>query len=208
MSPAMLRNLVITLSLALAGAGAMSLSACGPSAKEFAVAKSARYKGDKLAIFNAAKAAAEEKYKLAKVDETSLGFQTVGKWYTPEGLVAERQDDMRMVPDRSLNIVLVVTLVPDGDLWVVKVEPVMLRYFAGRPNPDKLEPKDPSVPGWANDRVDSLQFDIYTALKPYEVKSTANGIQSPPPAGSAAPTPAPTPAPAGSGSAAPAPAAS
>src|SRR5712675_1797026 len=115
-----MRNLLVTFALML------SVFGCGPSGKEFAVAKTAHYKGEKLVLFNTAKSAAEDKYKLAKVDETSLGFQTVGKWYTPEGLVAERQDDMRMVPDRSLNIVLVVTLVPDGDLWVVKVEPVML----------------------------------------------------------------------------------
>ncbi len=182
-----MRNLVVTLSMIIL------ITACGPSSKEIGAAKTAHYKGDKVMLFNAAKAAAEDKYKIAKSDETALGFQTVGKWYTPDGLVAERQDDMRVVPDRSLNIVLVVTLVPDGDQWVVKVVPEIMRYFQGRPNPDHLTPNDPSVPGWANDRVESLQFDIYTALKPYEVKAGPGGITSPPPVGPAA-TPATTPA--------------
>jgi hypothetical protein len=182
-----MRNLVVTLSMLIL------VTACGPSSKEISAAKTARYKGEKVALFNAVKAATEEKYKIAKSDETALGFQTVGKWYTPEGLVAERQDDMRMVPDRSLNIVLVVTLVPDGDLWVVKVVPEMLRFFQGRPNPDKLGPTDPSVPGWANDRVESLQYDIYTAMKPYEAKAAPNGVMSPPPIGpGSTPTPPPT----------------
>lgn len=200
-----MRNVVVTLSVFVL---TMFVAACGPSAKEMGAAKAAHYKGDKLQLFATARAAAETKYTLQKVDETALGFQTQGKWYTPEGLVAERQDDMRMVPDRSLNIVLVVTLVPDGDTWVVKVEPVMLRYFQGRPNPDKLDAKDPSVPGWVNDRVEALQYEIYTALKQYEVKEGPGGIQSPPPvgntAGSAAPAPAPAPAAPADGSAAPA----
>ena len=133
-------------------------------------AKAAHYKGDKLVMFAAMKTVTEDKYKLQKADETSLGLQTIGKWYTSEGLVSERQEGAKM-SDGALNIAYVVMLVPDGDTWVVKVEPQMHRFVVGRPNPDILAPTDPSVPTWVGSRTEQLQFDIYQALKQYEVKS-------------------------------------
>jgi hypothetical protein len=183
---------------------ALTIIACGPSSKELAGAKSAHYKGDKLVLFAAAKAATEAKYKLQKSDETTLGMQTDGRWYTPEGLAAgERGGDMRDVPDKSLQIALVVTLQPDGDAWVVNIKPLMIRYHAGSPKPEPVAENDPSVPGWATGKVDQLALDIHDALKQYEVKTLPG--QVPPPTGPA-PTPTPTSAPDGS-AAAPAPAA-
>jgi hypothetical protein len=190
------------VSLAVVG-----LVACGPNTNEIKTAKEAHYKGDKLVLFQAARTATESKYKLAKVDETTLGLQTVGRWYNPEGQIAsERGEDMRDVPDKSLNITLVVTLLPDGDAWVVSVKPVLMRYFQGRPNPDHLEPNDPSIPGWASGKVDNLAVEIHEALKPYEVKAggpqvmpapapTAKAPDEPPPA-PATPDPAAPPPPA------------
>ncbi|HET9990982.1 MAG TPA: hypothetical protein VFQ65_20765, partial [Kofleriaceae bacterium] len=67
---------------------ALALCACGPSSKELSGAKSAHYKGDKLVMFNAIKTTVAGKYHIEKSDETSLGMQTVGRWYTPEGLAA------------------------------------------------------------------------------------------------------------------------
>jgi hypothetical protein len=191
------------VSLAVVG-----LVACGPSSNEVKTSKEAHYNGDKLVLFQAARTATEAKYKLAKVDETTLGLQTVGRWYNPEGQIAsERGDDMRDVPDKSINITLVVTLLPDGESWVVAVKPVMMRYFQGRPNPDKLEPNDPSVPGWATGKVDNLSVEIHEALKQYEVKSVAGAMPPPaappssakapdePPPAQANPAPAAPPAP-------------
>ncbi len=192
-----MRNILAAATILLA------LVACGPNSKELQTAKTARYRGDKLVLFNAIRQTTEAKYKLAKSDETTLGLQTIGRWFTPEGLAAsERGEDMRDVPDRSINEALVVTMLPDGDAWVIDVKPVMMRYFAGRPNPDKLEPNDPSVPGWATGKVDQLALDIHEALKQYEVKTVPGAAPPPtapppdekpatPPAGSDAPAPAP-----------------
>jgi hypothetical protein len=178
--------MIIALLLAVAG-----LVACGPSAGELKAAKTAHYKGDKIAMFNVAKQVTESKYHLQKSDENALGMQTVGRWYTPEGLAAsERGDDMRDVPDKSLNIALVVTLVPDGDAYVVNVKPLMMRYHAGSPKPEPVGEDDPSVPGWAQGKVDQLALDIHTALKNYEVPQMG-GVQ---PAGPGAAPAAPTPA--------------
>jgi hypothetical protein len=174
--------------------------ACGPSSKEVATAKTARYQGDKLQLFATVKATVEGKYKLSKSDETTLGMQTQPRWYSPEGLTTSASaDDERDLPDKSIRLALVVTMLPDGDKWIIKVSALMQRKNAGMPKPDELSPEDPSVPGWATGKADQLAMDIHKALAQYEVKSP----------GGIAPAPAPGPAPdepsqtAPSGSAAP-----
>lgn len=178
-----MRNMMLS-ALAL-----IALVACGgPSGRDVSMAKQARYQGDKIVLFNAAKAVVESKYKLEKSDETTLGMQTKGKWYTPEGLVSPGGDDnMRDTPDRSIRVTLIVRLLPDGDNWIVQVESSMLRYLAGSPQPEKLSESDASVPGWAHGQVDELQYAIYDALKPYQVRSP----------GGIAPAPTPTATPPG-----------
>ncbi len=197
-----MRNLSISLITVIA------LAACGgPSGRELAMAKQARFQGDKLVIFKTVKSVTEAKYKIEVSDETTLGLKTRGRWFTPEGLTSPGGDDnMKDTPDRSLRIAHVVRVLPDGNNWIVEDVPSIERYFAGRPNTDKLDPKDPSVPGWATGQADELQYEIYTALKRYEVKSPGGMAPAPasvekpaepavadPAAGSAA---APVPAPA------------
>jgi hypothetical protein len=190
-----MRNLVLS-TLALA-------AACAASNRAVDAAKAARYRGDKLALLQAAEAATADKYKLAMSDETTLRIETTGRWYTPDGLAAlERNNDMRDVPDRSIHMRLIVKLVPDRGDWAVAIEPVMMRYFAGRPNPDPLAPDDPSLPGWAMGRVDQLHHAIHEALAGYEVKvpggvtaSPTAAPAAPPPAAPAPRQPAPEPAP-------------
>jgi len=178
---------------------ALAIAACGPSSKELSGAKTAHYKGDKLVMFGAIKTAVGDKYHIQKSDENTLGLQTIGRWFTPEGLAAgERDGDMRDVPDKSIQIALVVTMQPDGDAYVVTVKPLMLRFLAGSPKPEPLTADDPSVPGWATGKVDQLALDIHTALAQYEVKSVPGAAPPPLPAGSAAPATdpaAPAPAP-------------
>jgi hypothetical protein len=179
------------------------IAACGgPSNKDIAMAKQARYTGDKIAIFTTLKSAVENKYKLDKSDETALGMQTKPRWYTQDGILAPGSDeDYRQVPDKAIRVVHVVRMLPDGDSWIVQDEPVLMRRIAGSPQPEKLDQRDPSVPGWATGQVDELQFEIYKALKVYEVKSPGGMA----PAAPAAPAPAPA-APAAGSDAAPAPA--
>ena len=188
-----MRNLVCSLAALLA----LTLVACGPSSKEVATAKTARYQGDKLAMFAAIKSTVESKYKLTKSDETTLGMQSEGKWYSPEGMVITREGGTgtktvdrgggvsatgndSIYPDNSINLALVVTMLPDGNNWIVKITPVMHRFRVGSPKPDPLREDDPSVPGWATDKVDQLALDIHKALAQYEVKQP--GGMAPPPA--------------------------
>jgi hypothetical protein len=161
-----MRNLVVTAAVAIGVVG------CAASARTVAVAKTAQYRGDPLVMFAAARTAVAAKYKLASSDETQLRIETADRWYTPDGLGAsERTGGIRDVPDRSVNFKAVVKLLPAGDAWKVSVDAVMLRYFTGRPNPDKLTLDDPSVPGWAIGKVDQLYAAVHDALHDYEVGS-------------------------------------
>ena len=162
---------------------ALAVVACGPSNQDVVKAKTARYQGDKLVLFNTAKAAVESNHKISKFDETALGFQTAGRWYTQDGMLAPGSDqDMRQVPDKSIRMTLVVRLLPDGDNWVVQVEPSMLMRIAGSPQPQPLDAKDASVPGWAMGQVDTLHFEVHRALAQYEVKSPGGVMPAAPPA--------------------------
>lgn len=168
-----------------------------------ATAKIAHYKGDKLQMLAAAKAAAEAKYKLGVVDETTLSIRTMGRWHTPDGLASNWDPgDMSggagvpsitagaRMADRSFWITLTVKLLPEGDSWIVHVEPTYLQYRRGQPNLLKLKTDDPEIPGWAQGKVDQLAFEIHEALKPFEVQTL------PAAPGAAPPAPAPAPAPA------------
>jgi hypothetical protein len=181
-----MRNLSCSvLGLVLAALALAALGACGPSGKQVATAKEARYQGDPQRIFAVIKQAVESKYKILKSDEAALGLQTEGRWYSPEGqAISATIGDARDVPDQSLNISLVVELLTDGDRRVVSVKPLIMRYHQGRPNPDQVESTDPSLPGWVHGKGDNLLVAIHEALGPYEVKA----------AGGAAPAPAPDPA--------------
>jgi hypothetical protein len=171
--------------LVIAAAAALGPVACGASRQQIETARTARYRGDRLAMFQAARGATADRYQIAVSDETTLRIETTGRWYTPEGLGAsERNGDMRDVPDRSIHLRMIVLLVPQGDDWAVAVTPVMMRYFTGRPNPDPLAPDDPSLPGWAHGRVDQLYGAIHEVLGPYQVRSPQ--AVPPRPAGAAA----------------------
>lgn len=171
------------IAVALAALAALGAVACGPSGKQVATAKQARYQGDKQQLFTVIKQAVESKYKILKSDEVALGLQTTGRWYNPEGqALSAEMGDVRDVPDQSLNISLIVELLTEGPSYAVSVKPQIVRYIKGRPNPDTLEPTDPSLPGWALGKGDNLQVEIYEALKQFEVQAAA-----PAPAPAAAP---------------------
>ncbi len=186
-----MRNLV----LGCVAIAALALVACGPSSSEVKGARTARYKGDKLEIFRAARAAVEAKFKLEAADENTLGFKTIGTWYDPEGGIAmdnasASSTTRTMVPDKSLNIQYVVGLKPDGDTWIVEVKPIINRYHAGSPQPEPLQEGDISLPGWVGGKTDSVALDVHNALTKWEVKSVPGQVPAgntpppPPPAGS------------------------
>lgn len=170
---------------------ACALVACGPSNAEVKSAKEAHYRGDKLVMFNAMKSAVEDKFKLQKSDETTLGLETIARVYTPEGMLANEGNSEKnkgggynsMFPDNSIIMKFVVTMLADGDSYVVRVKPMMERYRAGSPKTEPLAENDPSLPGWTSGKVDAVQLDIYNALKQYEVKGVGGVAPAGPPGG-------------------------
>src|SRR3954466_4268201 len=94
-----------TISIALVARTA----ACGGSSRDVALAKTARYKGDKLALFKATKDVTEAKQQVEWADETSLTIVTKGRWFTPEGLVSnwkpgDQVNGKDRLDDHSINV--------------------------------------------------------------------------------------------------------
>jgi len=189
------------------GLAACVLVACGPSNGSIKTAKEARYKADKITLFTAAKNATAAKFEIEKADETRLGFETILRWYNADGLlVSERGGDVRDIPNRAISLKVVVTVLADGDAYVVRVKPLMMRRFKDRPNPDVLSENDPSIPEWMTSKIDLLSVAIHDALAQYEVQSVP-GMAPPPTPAPPPDEPQPTPPAAAPDPAAPTPAA-
>jgi hypothetical protein len=186
---------------ALAACGALVLlCACGPSTRDVALAKTARYRHDsKLALFEIVRATVEKKHQIVQSDEMALTINTRGRWYTPEGLASQWQpSDMQaaqrpafhqpagfdggrqMLPDKSLHIALTIKLMPEGRNWIIYVSPTIKRFHEGMPNLEKVDPTAADVPTWATGKVDKLSYDIHRALRKYQVHDIDNS--TPPPA--------------------------
>lgn len=178
-----MRNFVCTI----ATLSALAMCACGASSKEVAMAKTARYHGDKATLFAETRAVVESKYQVGMSDETQLLVQSKARWFSPEGLAANDTGDVSMLQDKSINFAVVVQLQIDGDAYVAKVTPVMTRYNKGIPKPEIVKEGDASLPGWVESKTDSLALDVHKALEKYEVKTVPG--QAPPPAAAAPATP-------------------
>jgi hypothetical protein len=183
-----MRNLVLSVT----ALGALAVCACGGQSKEAATAKTARYQGDKLAMFADTRAVVEASYKIAKSDETELIMHTQARWYTPEGLAANFDgNDVSLLRDKSIQHALTIQLLPEGDKTIVKVTPVISRYNRGMPAPEPLSENHADLPGWVEDKTNTMAIEIHKALAPkYEVK----GVPQMVPAGNESPPPAPAPA--------------
>jgi len=153
------------------------------------MAKTARYSGDRATLFAEIKAVVESKFTVTTADEMALRMDTKARWYTPEGLAANDTGDVSMLQDKSINYAVVVEMLADGDKWLVKVTPVMTRYNRGIPKPEPVKEGDASLPGWCEDKSNTLAIDIHAKLAKYEVK----GVPQMVPAGNEPPTPAPAP---------------
>ncbi|MBA2540795.1 MAG: hypothetical protein H0V17_14240 [Deltaproteobacteria bacterium] len=165
---------------------------CGPSQREVALAKMARYKADKLQLFELARSAVERKHKILNSDETTLTIITRGRWYTPDGLASQwsvpndtidnsdaqrgtRQDPFDTgarpaLPDKSFYISLTIRLLPEESNWVVFVDSKVARFNIGMPILEPIDTKRIDTPGWVNGKVDQLAYEIYKSMRSYQVQ--------------------------------------
>lgn len=189
----MIRGLLVLVAFAMA---------CGPSTREVALAKMARYKADKLVLFEYARDAVARKHKIFHSDETSLTIVTRGRWYTPDGLASQwgtpgdvidspdaqrgtRNDpfDTRAtsaLPDRSLFVQLTVRLLPEESNWVVFVETKVARYNVGMPILEKIDVTRIDTPPWVNGKVNQLSYEIHKSLHRYQVKGLSGSTPAVP----------------------------
>jgi hypothetical protein len=166
--------------------------ACGPSQREVALAKMARYHADKLTIFELARDAVARKHKIQQSDETILTIVTRGRWYTPEGLASQWQTPNDVIdssdaqrgtrndpfdttarpalPDKSLFIQLTIRLLPEEKNWIVYIEPKVARFNVGMPILEPVNTKRIDTPPWVHGKVDQLAYEIHRSLRRYQVK--------------------------------------
>ena len=166
--------------------------ACGPSTREVALAKMARYTADKLVLFELARDAVERKHKISHSDETTLTIVTRGRWYTPDGLASQwsvpndtidstdaqrgtREDpfDARSrpaLPDKSLYLTLTIRLLPEEKNWIVYVDTKVARFNIGMPILEPVDPKRIDTPPWVTGKVDQMAYEIHKSLRRYQVK--------------------------------------
>jgi len=175
---------------------------CGPSAAKLKTAREARYKAEPATLFAGIKQATQSNYKIIAADEAAFMLKTEPRWYTPEGQVdTSWGNNIARLQENSINFSVVVRLVKaSADSYTVNVEPVALRLRGLSSKPEAVDLQDPSVPGWVQGKVDSLQLTIHERLEGYAVSgATVPAVvpaAPPPAAGPAEPAPAPPPEPA------------
>jgi hypothetical protein len=137
------------------------------------------------------RAATESRHKLAASDDAALVLRTEGRWYTPEGQVDTAPGgNLARLQQNSINFSVLVRLVKgDTDSYTVSIEPIVLRMSGPSSQPEPLDMRDPSVPGWVHGKVDALQLDIHERLKAYAVSGASVPAMVPP-----APAPSTEPA--------------
>ena len=153
-----------------------ALVACGPSSKQVAAARDARYATDPGRIFQIAQDTALANYhKIGQVDASKGAFITLGKWYSAEGQSESAGvGDVVQVQDGSLYVQLLVQVERvDEEAVAVKVTPIAERFRMGQAQHDQLAPDDPSLPGWVHGKAESLMLAIYEAAKQYVVPAAA-----------------------------------
>lgn len=146
----------------------LAFAACGPSNSELRTAKTAVYNTDGSRLFAIAEqAAGDENYKLGAVDDGHLTFETVPKWYSPEGdLQSAGAENYTQVDNHSVKVSFVVAVTSTGpNQYVVTVKPHTWQYIAGSPQLRPLEPEDPNLPPWVLGRADTLSLSIYDRAK-------------------------------------------
>lgn len=150
----------------------LAFAACGPSNAELRTAKTAVYADGSQVFAIAEQAAGEENYKLAAVDDGHLTFETVPKWYSPEGdLQSAGAGDYTQVDNHSVKVSFVVAVTSAGaGQFVVTVKPHTWQYVAGSPQLRPLEPEDPNLPPWVLGRADTLSLTIYDRAKGLALK--------------------------------------
>jgi hypothetical protein len=122
----------------------LAFAACGPSNSELRTAKTAVYNTDGSRLFAIAEqAAGDENYKLGAVDDGHLTFETVPKWYSPEGdLQSAGAENYTQVDNHSVKVSFVIAVTSTGpNQYVVTVKPHTWQYIPGARSCGRSSPR-------------------------------------------------------------------
>jgi hypothetical protein len=156
---------------------ALALACCGPSTAELRTAKTTVYaaSGDNVSrlLALAERGAQDEHYKIGAVDDGHLQFETVGRFYSPEGdIQSEGAEGYVRVDNHSVKVSFIVVLAQtDTNQYMVTVTPRTWQYLAGSPQMRELAPDDPNLPPWVKGRADALALAIHDRARGYAVAS-------------------------------------
>ena len=154
----------------------LGVVACGPSSAELRTAKTAMYAGDTTRLFAlAAEGAADEHYKIGDVDDGHLRFETVGRFYGPEGdLQSQGAGGYVRVDNHSVKVSFIVAITAtEDDRYMITVTPRTWQYLAGSPQMRALAPEDPNLPPFVHGRADALALAIYERTRGFVVAPNA-----------------------------------
>ncbi len=149
-------------------AGALAIAGCGPSNAELRTAKTARYTADPKQLLQLAIETAKLEYKVGEVNEDQLMFATIPRFYSSTGdLESEGADGWTQVRGGSVQVTLIVHVVPADIGFSVVVTPRTLQVVSGSPQPRELKPDDPYLPPFVLGRADTLALEIYANAKQF-----------------------------------------
>jgi hypothetical protein len=145
------------------------LCACGPSSAQVKTARTSHYEVDASSVFEAAMGAAKEHGGIAEYDADRGLLRTNERWYYEDGSTATKSGDDIIIRDGAVLLSLMVEVkAEDGEAWP-EVTPLALQHVSGSPQPRKLEPDDPALPAWVQDKIDALYLAIHARLKAHAI---------------------------------------
>lgn len=148
------------------------LFACGASAQEIKSAKDARYNGNIADMLDIAlESTRQAGYTVddRRVDDIHSAFLTEPRWYQYGGQPEShlRGNEYRIHTDSVLVGFLVrLEHVEDArEMTRVTVSPVVRSNISG-----PLEPANPKIPSWVNDKANEIWIAVHKSLAKFEIR--------------------------------------
>ena len=150
----------------------LALLACGPSAAEIRLAKSASYNTDFAIVWNAVAAEVHKEYRTVVVEDAVSGkiqtdWQLVEKVGGEAGTQPIANNAGTQQGGRFFRVVI---LVKGGPPWTLAIDGEAAEY---KPGMSMIVPYRHGVddePTWVNPRIDKLYASIYERLKPHALE--------------------------------------
>jgi hypothetical protein len=137
-------------------------------------AREARYSASSDVVFKGVLRAVQTKYEVADADPQQRWLRTRERWFERDGTSEDRNaDDAYIVRGGTIILAFEIAVKGAEGAYHVEVVPLVLEVLVGSPQPRRLAPDDPAMPGWVSGKIDNLYVMIYEQLKPHVVQMEA-----------------------------------